>query len=163
MSDCVAILNHGKLVQEGAPAQLYERPRTRFVADFLGKSNFIRCSVQEAAPGTLRLSAGSTPLVQSVPADLPRPAPGATLLLSLRPEKIGLLSAGESATNQVEGRIVTWSYLGAGFSLSVEVRDLGLLRVTLPAWGAPIAPAEGLPVRLGWSATASVPVEDGAT
>ena len=160
LSDRVAILNHGRLVQAGAPAALYERPRTRFVADFLGKSNFLQCTVQESAPGALRLSAGGTGLVQALPEGEARPAHGMPLLLSLRPEKIALLREGETADNMVEGRIASWSYLGAGFSLSVYTQDLGVMRIALPAWGAPIEPGEGVPVRLGWDAAASVPVQE---
>ena len=84
------------------------------------------------------------------------------LLLSLRPEKIFLMSESDAADNEVSGRIATWSYLGAGFALSVVTDSLGALRVVLPSWNAPIAPTEGLPVRLGWSAAASVPVEEDA-
>ncbi|MDB5373647.1 MAG: polyamine transporter ATP-binding protein [Belnapia sp.] len=159
LSDQVAILNHGKLIQLGAPATLYEQPRTRFVADFLGKSNFIRGLVRESRPSGLLLQAGATTLVQQAPGG-PRPAPGTTALLSLRPEKIALLAAGETAENSVSGSILSWAYLGSGFLLVVRTADLGEIRVALPAWRAPIAPAEGLAVRLGWSADAAVPVED---
>jgi putative spermidine/putrescine transport system ATP-binding protein len=162
LSDRVAILNHGKLVQEGAPAALYEAPRTRFVADFLGKSNFLRGTVQEARPDGLTLLAGATRLMQAVATDAPRPPPGTPALLSLRPEKIALLGDNQTADNAVDGRILSWSYLGAGFAITVGTQDLGALRVTLPSWGAPFAPAEGMPVRLGWSATASVPVAEDA-
>ncbi|WP_270933863.1 ABC transporter ATP-binding protein [Falsiroseomonas oryzae] len=162
LSDRVAILNHGKLVQEGAPTALYDRPRTRFVADFLGKSNFLHAAVQQGGAEAMQLAIGATPLVQRILPGAPHPAPGTKLLLSLRPEKIALLADGETADNMVEGRIATWSYLGAGFGLSVATQDLGMLRVTLPSWGAPIAPAEGLAIRLGWSASASVPVEEDA-
>ncbi|WP_372623803.1 ABC transporter ATP-binding protein [Falsiroseomonas sp.] len=162
LSDRVAILNHGKLVQEGAPTALYDRPRTRFVADFLGKSNFLQCTVQSVGPDSLHLVAGATRLVQRVAPGEPHPPHNMPLLLSLRPEKIALLTEDEPADNMVEGRITTWSYLGAGFALSVATRDLGVLRVTLPSWRAPIAPAEGLPIRLGWSAEASVPVAEDA-
>jgi putative spermidine/putrescine transport system ATP-binding protein len=162
LSDRVVILDHGKLVQEGAPTALYDRPRTRFVADFLGKSNFLQCTVEAPGPELLQLAAGGTRLVQRVAPGEPHPVHGVPLLLSLRPEKIALLAEGEQADNMVEGSIATWSYLGAGFALSVATRDLGLLRVTLPSWRAPIAPAEGLAVRLGWSAEASVPVEEDA-
>ena len=48
LSDQVAILNHGRLIQLGAPEALYEQPRTRFVADFLGKSNFLQGSCGKA-------------------------------------------------------------------------------------------------------------------
>jgi len=158
LSDRVAILNHGRLVQEGAPAALYEQPRTRFVADFLGKSNFLSGTVAASDASGFVLEAGRTRLVQSGAA----PAAGSRVTLSLRPEKIALLKDGGAADNAVTGRIATWSYLGAGFALSVATGDLGTLRVTLPAWNAPIAPAEGLPVRLGWSTGAGVPVEEDA-
>ena len=157
LSDRVAILNHGKLVQEGPPAHLYEQPRTRFVADFLGKSNFLHGEVRESVPGGFVIGAGATRILQAV-AENHRPAHGSRVLLSLRPEKIALLNETDEADNLVTGRIAAWSYLGAGYTLVVETPDLGPLRVALPTWQAPIAPSEGLPVRLGWSAAASVPV-----
>ncbi|MGG5808310.1 ABC transporter ATP-binding protein [Falsiroseomonas sp. CW058] len=163
LSDRVAILNHGKLVQEGAPAELYERPRTRFVADFLGKSNFLQGTVRDAAAGGFAIAAGGTRLVQALSEGMPRPAPGSAATLSLRPEKIALLVEGEGAENSVTGTISGWSYLGAGYALNVETPDLGTMRVALPTWRAPIAPREGLAVRLGWGADASVPVLDDAT
>jgi putative spermidine/putrescine transport system ATP-binding protein len=161
LSDRVAILNHGKLIQEGAPAHLYEQPRTRFVADFLGKSNFLQGEVRESVPGGFVIGAGATRIVQAV-AENHRPAHGSRVLLSLRPEKITLMAEQDEADNVVEGRISAWSYLGAGFGLNVETPDFGLLRVALPTWRAPIAPREGLAVRLGWSAAASVPVMEDA-
>ena len=161
LSDRVAILNHGKLIQEGAPAHLYEQPRTRFVADFLGKSNFLQGEVRESVPGGFVIGAGATRIVQAV-AENHRPAHGSRVLLSLRPEKITLMAEQDEADNVVEGRIAAWSYLGAGFGLNVETPDFGLLRVALPTWRAPIAPREGLAVRLGWSAAASVPVREDA-
>jgi putative spermidine/putrescine transport system ATP-binding protein len=164
LSDHVAILNHGRLIQLGAPAQLYEQPRTRFVADFLGKSNFLHGTVREVSPaarGTLTLQSGATRLVQAAGAGA-RPALGTPALLSLRPEKIALLAEDEVADNSVVGEIAAWAYLGAGFTLAVRTADLGEIRVALPSWRAPIAPAEGLPVRLGWSADAAVPVVEDA-
>ena len=161
LSDRVAILNHGKLIQEGAPAHLYEQPRTRFVADFLGKSNFLQGEVRESVPGGFVIGAGATRIVQAV-AENHRPAHGSRVLLSLRPEKITLMAEQDEADNVVEGRIAAWSYLGAGFGLNVETPDFGLLRVALPTWRTPIAPRDGLAVRLGWSAAASVPVMEDA-
>ena len=159
LSDHVAILNHGKLIQLGAPEALYERPRTRFVADFLGRSNFLHGTVREIRAGELGVQVGGARLVQA--ADAARPALGAPIALSLRPEKIALLAAGDVAENSVEGRITAWSYRGAGYALSVAT-GLGPLEVILPAWRAPIAPSEGLAVRLGWSADAAVPVIEDA-
>jgi putative spermidine/putrescine transport system ATP-binding protein len=157
LSDRIAILNKGRLVQQGSPAQLYEAPRTRFVADFLGKSNFLSGRAEAGAEGGFTIRAGGTALRVAAAA---RPAAGTPVLLSLRPEKVALLPPGAAADNVVEGTVERWSYLGAGFALVVATADLGLLRVNLPAWNAPFAPAEGLPVRLGWSAAAAVAVEE---
>ncbi len=160
LSDRVAILDHGRLVQQGTPQDLYERPKTRFVADFLGRSNFLAGTVREVRPGAMALLAGATRLVQAVPEGSPRLALGAPGVLALRPEKITLLAAGETADTEVTGAIAAWSYHGTGFALAVQTADLGLLQVALPAWRAPIAPTEGMPVRLGWPADASVPVAE---
>ena len=161
LSDRVAILNHGRLVQFGAPAELYERPRTSFVADFLGKSNFLRGTVRGAQGGAAVLEAGATRIAQALPDGAALPS-GAAALLSLRPEKIAVLAEGEGADTVVGGRIAAWSYLGADFALDVRTDDLGTLRVVLPSWRAPIRPAEGMAVRLGWTADAAVPVEEDA-
>ncbi len=160
LSDRVAILDHGRLVQQGSPLELYERPATRFVADFLGRSNFLAGVVREVRPGAMALVAGGTRLVQAVAYGAPKLALGTPGLLALRPEKISLLAEGEAADTEVAGEIAAWSYHGTGFALSVQTVDLGLLQVALPAWRAPIAPAEGMAVRLGWPADASVPVAE---
>jgi putative spermidine/putrescine transport system ATP-binding protein len=71
-----------------------------------------------------------------------------------------VLAEGEAAENVVEGRIISWAYLGAGFSLRIETAGLGEIRANLPTWRSAFAPAEGLPVRLGWPAEAAVPVAE---
>ncbi len=156
LSDQVAILNHGRLVQMGDPASLYAAPRTRFVADFLGKSNMIRARVAETRPGGAVLQAGGTRLVQTMAGA----AVGQDILLSLRPERIAVLAPGETAENAVEGRIVASAFLGAGHSVTVDCADLGRLRIAVPSWRAKLAPEEDLAVRLGWSADAAAPIED---
>ena len=69
MSDRVAILRDGKLLQHGPPQALYERPATRFVAEFLGKSNFLRGQIKEHAPDRFAYRCGSARFI----AVLPRP------------------------------------------------------------------------------------------
>jgi putative spermidine/putrescine transport system ATP-binding protein len=162
LSDRIAILSRGRLVQEGTPAALYERPATRFVAGFLGASNFLRGEVCGVSGSRVMLMAGGTRILQALPGGADPPRPGTPLLLSLRPERIVLLRDGEGAENMVQGRVTGASYLGAGTSLTVEAAGLGTLRVALPAWPAAATPAGGLPVRLGWSADAGVPVLDEA-
>jgi len=162
LSDRIAILNHGKLIQFGAPGELYERPRTRFVADFLGKSNFLKGIARgpDAAGMLLETPAQGIHVRFAGPVAMPRD--GGPALLSLRPEKVRVLGEGEAEENTTPGTIRAWSYLGAGYALVVET-PLGEIRAALPAWGAGAAPAEGQPLRLGWAADAAVPVlEDAA-
>ncbi|MFC0388754.1 ABC transporter ATP-binding protein [Muricoccus vinaceus] len=155
LSDEIAILNNGRLVQVGAPHALYERPATRFVASFLGRSNFIEGEAEED-DGGLVLRRGATRVLA-----VGRAGPGRALL-SLRPEKIAVLPEGEAEDNVVEGRIAAWSYLGAGYAITVTTADLGELKVHLQAWRIPVTPAEGLPVRLGWPRGAAVAVAEDA-
>jgi putative spermidine/putrescine transport system ATP-binding protein len=160
LSDRIAILNHGRVVQQGQPEALYENPGTRFVAGFLGKSNFFEGRVETAAEGRLMVRKGATRLSIALPAAAAPLPQGGAILLSLRPEKIAVLEDGASAENTVEGTITAWSYLGAGFALAVETADLGLLHLQLSSWGIPFRPEEGRKIRLGWAAGAMVPLQE---
>ena len=73
MSDRVAILRDGKLLQLGAPSELYERPATRFVAEFLGRSNFLAGKVEQTSAEGFVFRCGSSLFVQARPR-----APGRT-------------------------------------------------------------------------------------
>jgi putative spermidine/putrescine transport system ATP-binding protein len=153
MSDSIAILRDGRLVQEGAPDALYERPASRFVADFLGKSNFLEGRVVERAADRFSYAVNGARFVQK------GAAPSAErVLIALRPEKIGIAGEGETAANTIEGTITTWSYFGTAFALAVATEAAGTLQVTVPAWRCPVEPAEGRRVRLAWPEDASVPV-----
>jgi len=158
MSDRVAILHHGKLKQVGSPGELYERPATRFVADFLGRSNFIRGKVAGFQGGGFRYSAGGERFVQ---ADPQPPAEASEVLIALRPEKIQISADGALATaNALPGRIERWSYHGTNFQLTVATEVLGQLQVQVPAWRCRFEPTEGLAVKLGWDADAAIRVGD---
>jgi putrescine transport system ATP-binding protein len=88
MASRIAVMNLGRLVQIGAPAAIYERPNSRFVADFVGKANLFEGEVVDA-PGGLCLA------VPDVVELLPLPpasdvCPGKWAMLALRPEKLAL-------------------------------------------------------------------------
>jgi spermidine/putrescine transport system ATP-binding protein len=84
LSDHVAILDRGRIVQAGAPGEVYERPATRFAASFLGDANFLEGVVTEGGV----MVGGAL-----VCTDDPLPAPGTQALLAVRPEKIALVPA----------------------------------------------------------------------
>ncbi|MFI8867904.1 ABC transporter ATP-binding protein [Streptomyces sp. NPDC053707] len=124
MADTVAVMNGGRVVQLGAPADLYENPRTTFVANFLGTSNLIEGEivstgtdvVVSAGGGRLRLPGGRCP----APAES-----GGKLLVGVRPEKISLAHTDDAGAipdgrNRVTGRITDSSFIGVSTQYVVE-------------------------------------------
>jgi putative spermidine/putrescine transport system ATP-binding protein/spermidine/putrescine transport system ATP-binding protein len=96
LSDRVAILDGGRIVQEGAPAEVYERPRTRFAASFLGDANFLEGRVTDGAVAAAGGSVRSTD---------PLPTGGALATVAVRPEKISIIPAGAASTSGLENRM----------------------------------------------------------
>ncbi len=93
MADGVAVLNQGKAVQVGPPRTLYERPANRFVADFLGETNFVSAEVQSRNGETVTLQTAMGPLQSTVfPDDLPTTG---NVTCSIRPETIKLATRAE--------------------------------------------------------------------
>ncbi|MFD4371686.1 ABC transporter ATP-binding protein [Streptomyces sp. NPDC058486] len=116
MADQVAVMNGGRVEQLGAPGDLYENPRTTFVANFLGTSNLIEAEVVETGSDVV-VTAGGGKL--KVPGDRCTDAvrQGGKLLVGVRPEKISLTHADDAGSiadgrNQVTGRIVDSSFIG---------------------------------------------------
>ena len=110
MSDRIAVMSEGRIEQVGAPEQLYERPRTRFVADFLAVRNFLETTVAEVAGGfaTLRTKGGL--LVRA--ADDGAWRTGQSVLVGIRPERIAIIDAGASDASALAGVIDDEIYLG---------------------------------------------------
>jgi ABC-type Fe3+/spermidine/putrescine transport system ATPase subunit len=158
-ADRLAILRDGRLVQDGPSAAVYEAPRTRFVAQFLGGANIIAGTVREVWPGRFVLATDGQRLQIAADPDAPRAVLGTPLTLALRPERIALLHADEAADNVAAGTVVTASFQGASILLGIETK-LGRLDVRLPGWRAAQVPAPGAAVRLGWAADAAVAVQD---
>jgi putative spermidine/putrescine transport system ATP-binding protein len=156
MSDEIAILRDGRLVQHGTPQALYERPDSKFVAGFLGRSNFIEGVVAGGAGDCVTYRSGGQILQQAGPA---RTCVGDTLLLAIRPEKMRLLSPGEAAHNRLSGTISETAYRGDLLSIVADVPAIGLISVSLPTWRRE-RPHVGDPVEIGWDADAAMLVSD---
>ncbi|MDR7481921.1 MAG: ABC transporter ATP-binding protein [Armatimonadota bacterium] len=92
MSDLIAVMSAGRIVQSGGPTEIYDNPRDPFVADFVGGSNFIPVEVVEVTPGAVRLRHPGVTFLVPLAGDL-RPGQRATLVV--RPENLRLGSAGE--------------------------------------------------------------------
>jgi spermidine/putrescine transport system ATP-binding protein len=140
MSDRIAVMNAGHVEQLGTPEELYERPVSRFVADFMGTTNLVRGTV--GADGRVRLDSGE--VVPAVHDGLPA---GSPVELSVRPEAISLVPA--AAENAVAARVEQAAYLGTSVSYLVRT-DGGLaLTVLVPKTG-PRLPV-GSEVAVSWS------------
>ena len=103
MADAIAVMNHGRIEQLGPPDELYERPRTSFVARFLGASNLLPGSVEDAT--SVRLRSGA---LLRVGDSLPRQ--GTRVAVGIRPEKLRLDA--ESGVNRLSGTVKALSYVG---------------------------------------------------
>jgi ABC-type Fe3+/spermidine/putrescine transport system ATPase subunit len=131
LSDRVAVMKDGRVLQVGAPKELYERPRTRFVADFVGTNNLVAGEVLERRDQAL--------IVRTDIGDLraiPNGAVAGRCVLAIRPENVALGPAeggGAMDDNVVRGRVAFVSYLGntlrydldtrGGLVLKVDIRD----------------------------------------
>ncbi|MFE4530083.1 ABC transporter ATP-binding protein [Streptomyces anulatus] len=124
MADTVAVMNGGRVEQLGAPADLYENPRTTFVANFLGTSNLIEGEIVSTG-GDLVVAAGGGKLTLPRERCSAAAATGGRLLLGIRPEKISLAHADDADSiaagrNRVTGRIVDSSFIGVSTQYVVE-------------------------------------------
>ncbi|UCH35288.1 MAG: ABC transporter ATP-binding protein [Armatimonadota bacterium] len=123
MSSRIFIMNQGRVVQEGAPAEVYSQPANEFAASFVGESNLLRVTATGPREGSwgdvkVEMNVGSAP-------------PGSEMLVSLRPERIALQPAEEpsGAPNRARGRIREAIFLGPLVRYLVEVADRYTLRV----------------------------------
>jgi ABC-type Fe3+/spermidine/putrescine transport system ATPase subunit len=93
MSDRIAVMSHGRVMQVGSPARIFERPETELVAEFMGAANFFTAEAQAAGPGLLGLRLGTGAAIE-VPAPDSPPGPfrpGDSVRFLVRPEKLALL------------------------------------------------------------------------
>lgn len=120
MADTIAVMNEGKIEQMGSPADLYDNPRTSFVANFLGQSNLIKGSIVDAS--------GDNKVVDIFGAKIALPAArnhahDSSVLLGIRPEKIRIQPAGTSMNGNIltGGVISDASYIGVSTQYQVEM------------------------------------------
>jgi len=128
MADRIAIMDAGRVAQVGTPEDLYRRPASRFVAEFLGETNFLEgVVIGGGADGTISVRTGAGDLVAAVHG--PPPASGQPIVCSIRPEALRLANGRAGAGNRIEGQIRGTTYLGEVAQHTVELRDRSTLKV----------------------------------
>jgi putrescine transport system ATP-binding protein len=129
----IGVMNHGEIVQVGTPAEIYEYPGSRFVADFIGSVNMFEGRLIEDEPDYVRVESPDLGGVFHVGHGVSA-APNATVWVALRPEKIRIATeapAGEG-DNQVAGVVAEIAYLGDQSIYLVRLAGGRMIRVTQP-------------------------------
>ncbi|MBN1136925.1 MAG: ABC transporter ATP-binding protein [Anaerolineae bacterium] len=128
MSDRIAVMHQGKVLQVGTPTEIYERPTCRFVADFIGESNFLAGAVQEqrASLATVLVD-GRLSIVAHTDQAL---NPGDLVTVAVRPEKVRLLPRALGGENNTfDGRVEQVVYIGTATVFKIRLSDQVLLTV----------------------------------
>jgi putative spermidine/putrescine transport system ATP-binding protein len=140
MSDRVVVMNRGRIEQAAPPLDVYERPATRFVAEFVGDSNVVTAAVE--SPGRVRLPGLGVTL------DVPG-APPASVHALIRPERIRLLDGGTARDDLtvIAMKVVSFTHFGDSV-LVTGTAGTETLRVRVP--DARVRVREGDALQVGW-------------
>ena len=162
MSDRICLMNHGRIEQLGTPSDLYFRPRTIFVADFLGESNLLEGTVERVDGGEadVRFAQDGGRARATVHSALPA---GSKVRVMVRPQNIAV-RAGPSEVNTVRGKVLDSMITGSLTKLYVESPAAGAEPLVLcyPTSGGAAPHAIGADVTLHWSGSDAVAVPENA-
>ncbi len=166
MSDVIVVMRDGVVQQKGNPTVLYERPVNRFVADFIGTSNFMDATVVDADGDgrvTVRTSRGMT-LRGAVTDPDARPVAGDAVVVATRPERLEVIpgdatEAAGTGITQIRGRVQQGTYLGDQTEYRIQTDEAGEVIVrhqnAAGAGGAPgVGPGD--PVVVRWQEEANL-------
>ncbi|MBW2094226.1 MAG: ABC transporter ATP-binding protein [Deltaproteobacteria bacterium] len=161
MSDRIAIMNNGQIVQLDNPAELYEAPANLFVADFIGESNFLEGRVVEIEEGRACVEAkqGLQVWVEKLP-DL---RPGEKVTVAVRPEKIQIFPDQTrppgGVVNSFPGQIEEVIYVGEANVYQVSLHPDVALRVKVQSAGSTDRYRRGDKVVVGWQVPHGLPLK----
>jgi len=134
MSNRIAVMDGGRIVQEGTPKEIYERPATRFVANFVGSANFMPGEVVEhGMSGRMKVKAGGGVLEATCPKGI---SVGDQVTLSVRPENVRIHRQEPHVPNVLAGTVTQVLFLGEAVDARVAVDGTSLVARVHP--GTPI-------------------------
>jgi spermidine/putrescine ABC transporter ATP-binding subunit len=120
LSDSIAVMNKGRIEQYGTPQEIYASPATRFVADFMGMTNFLQGRITGRNGNGLDISIGDTTVRTPVLASI---SGGAEVTFAVRPEKVMLAAAEEPAKAAIEGTIRQVTYHGDASRIVLSLKS----------------------------------------
>ncbi|WP_222182099.1 ABC transporter ATP-binding protein [Geminicoccus harenae] len=145
MSDRIAVMSGGRILQIGTPTEIYEQPTSRFVADFIGETNFLDAHCEQVAEGRAQFRLSSGDLVQGLA--IPGLMSGSEVTLAVRPERLDLLADGQPG---IPATMQDLLYIGNDTVCTVALADGTELQVRVQnRHGAIHASAPGSAVRVG--------------
>ena len=158
MSDTIGIMREGRVVQHGSPRELYDAPASRYVADFVGESNFFTGAVVAADARAASLRTDSGLVLTGFHASGGQSLVGRRAgVIAVRPEVVELWTPGEAHDHSVydcvlEGRIQNRIYLGDHTEFSIATTALGpvLARASKTSGVVARGLGQGDEVMLGW-------------
>jgi iron(III) transport system ATP-binding protein len=153
LSHSIAVMNGGVIQQTGTPREIYERPGSQFVADFIGSTNFLAATVKGQDAAFYRVSSEVGDL--KVRAVEPLQA-GARVVVSVRPEDIRLSESRPQGENVLEGTVDTKVFLGESVDFQVKVGPRALLSRAHPS----LATRVGHPIYLSLDPEKCVALKD---
>jgi len=121
MSDRIAVMSEGEVVQIGAPIEIYERPSTQFVSEFLGTANIFDAEVVgQPDDATASVKIAASDVTTTIPTT-EKLSPGVQVRIAVRPERMAIDPAGEGLRARVQGIVFRGSYYA--YELVVPGRD----------------------------------------
>jgi len=137
LSTRLAVFDHGVMIQLGTPAEVYRRPATRFVAEFLGAANLLPATLEPGSEGRRIRLRGGPVMTTSAPAE----TPGTAVLCLIRPETIRLSAS--ATVNHVTATVQSAVYLGGRYDCELALGEGLVLRADVPASAATAPPKPG--------------------
>jgi ABC-type Fe3+/spermidine/putrescine transport system ATPase subunit len=141
LSTRIAVMKSGRIVQEGSPSEIYEEPRDRFVAEFVGKSNLFLGTIVHASDSFLEVETNDGLRIRAAaPVKLQGLRKGEKVILNVRPEALRLKRPGEnsSETNQLSGKVSALAYQGSSVEYEIDVRGRALKAHVVKPKGRPL-------------------------
>jgi ABC-type Fe3+/spermidine/putrescine transport system ATPase subunit len=145
MSDTIAIMNEGRIAQIGSPEDLYERPTSRFVAEFLGGINLLPVAGVSSDAGAHMADLG---LGARVPCSAPSAGQGGPFRLGVRPERVLI---GNPGTGHFDATVTKRTYLGGAVLYDLAFHGIELAAKTATGGAAPMSDV-GSTVSVSWPA-----------
>ena len=158
LSDRIAVMNHGRVLQEGTPEEIYDRPASRFVADFIGQTNFFEGRVVASTAGATVVREQGGFDIRCAPAGWA--TEGAWVSVAVRPERVRPANGDRAANdaNAVTGRVTRRTYLGDMVQFHVAIPgDREVVCQRQRGHGDPAAAWEvGADVDLAWDPSSAL-------